>query len=471
MNESLGEFVYRGKTVGGADQARRRTTFGSTGPSRITGVDSPRGRPRELVSGTIGFYELEEVLGRGGQAVVYLARDVETGRKVALKVLPATDVHPDLGHSRIAREVKALERLDVPGVARILDTGTADGAVFLAMEFVEGETLAGRPVSSTTEDATDDDLIVALDNEDDASEVVVSGTDESEKELPDRGEIFRLVRVIEKVARALHAVHQEGFVHRDIKPGNIIVSSEGEPVILDFGLALDLDGDVPTLTETGTLTGTPAYMSPEQLTGGRIGVSHLTDIYSLGVTLYESLTLSRPFVARSRGGLYQAILTGKTVPARSVNRALPLDLEIVIGRAMARDPARRYQTAEAMADDLLRISQGRPIERIAPTRWNDAVAFARRRAVAVIACLCFLVGLVGGVSIATLGREAPPTPIVVEAPAPAPATWITLGDRPMVFSERRTRTTSGETDRRYRALLKILQNAAGKAAAEADIAN
>jgi serine/threonine protein kinase len=385
---------------------RRRSTLGSTGPSRISTVDTSDGRPRELVSGTIGHFELEQVLGRGGQAIVYLARETDTQRKVALKVWPMCGGHAEEALARVRREIEVLERLELPGVARILKTGVSNEAVFMAMEFVEGETLAHLASSSTSAGTDESDVIVEFDADDGVAESAGTGLDEEQQDLPDRTESLHLLELAERIATILHRIHEQGVVHRDIKPGNIIVTSTGEPVILDFGLALDLDEDTVAEASSWGVTGTPAYMSPEQLIGGHMRVDHRTDIYSLGVTLYEMLTLQRPFTARTREGLYQAILTGRPVAPRKLNPSLPTGLQSVLERAMARDRRSRYGSAAELADDLRRVIQGAPVRFRPEASWARLREILRRRAAVLMAVLCFAVGVAGGLALAAMRSGA-----------------------------------------------------------------
>jgi serine/threonine protein kinase len=193
-----------------------------------------------------------------------------------------------------------------------------------------------------------------------------------------RAQIQDLLTVFEKVARALHAAHEAGVVHRDIKPGNVMVTSAGEPVILDFGLAHAEDQDFESLTRPGDLFGTPAYMSPEQLTRGTLQLDRRTDVYSLGATLYECLTLKRPFEAPTREALYQAILSKEPPDPRSLNPAIPGDLRVVLETALAKDRDKRYQTALELAEELRRVRCYEPIVAKPAGPWTRLRRWSQR---------------------------------------------------------------------------------------------
>jgi formylglycine-generating enzyme required for sulfatase activity len=209
---------------------------------------------------------------------------------------------------------------------------------------------------------------------------------------------MEIIRIMERAARAIHAAHEAGVIHRDLKPGNIMVDAAGDPVVLDFGLARDLEGDGVSITKSGDFLGTPAYMSPEQIASGHIHLDRRSDVYSLGVTLYECLTLKRPFDAPTREGLYQAILSKEPPDPRRINKSISSDLKVVIETALNKDRDRRYVSAEAFANDLKRVRELKPIQAKPISPIGRLVRWGRRNPlVAVMTAAAFLslaIGLV-----------------------------------------------------------------------------
>ena len=334
----------------------------------------------------VAHYRLIRELGRGGQAVVWLAEDEQLHRQVALKLIQG--LGPD-GHrllKRFKREAEITSKLDHPGICAVHDVGM-DDVPYIAMRYVDGEPLSetihtmgstGGPVPSSG-GFTDFESETGATTGDDIASSGPGTAPSSTREL------MSLVKMIEDAARALHAAHESGVIHRDIKPGNIMVTKEGEPILLDFGLAKEEDGQDISLTMSGDLMGTPAYMSPEQLTRQTIRLDRRTDIYSLGVTLFECLTGQRPFERPTREALYNAILTEPPEDVRRLNKAVTKDLKVVLETAMAKNRDDRYQTALELAEDLRRIREIEPItakpagaiKRV--TRWaqrNPALAAA-----------------------------------------------------------------------------------------------
>ncbi len=365
----------------------------------IAGSEPRTARPENAGPEQIGPYRLLRELGRGGQSVVYLAEDPRLQRKVALKVLPATLLASDRAKERFRREAELAAKLDHPGICVVLEHGQHDGMPYIAMRLVEGESLAehiatAQARSDESEELTYLDLSTSPDT-DESDEQQRPG----DRSAPGRREVMRIARLLEQTARALHSAHEQGLLHRDVKPGNIMVTPQGDPVILDFGLARDEFRDGKSITLSGDLMGTPAYMSPEQLLAQRIRLDRRSDVYSLGVTAYECLTLTRPFDAPTREAMYQRILTGEVPDPRRLNPAIPRDLRVILEKAMDKDRERRYPTALAFAEDLRRLAAFEPITArpVGPglrlRRWGR-----RHPALATAVALVFL-SLAGGLLI------------------------------------------------------------------------
>ena len=227
----------------------------------------------------LGRWRILDELGRGGMGVVYLAEDVATGERVALKLM--TGDHAGSA-ARFRREAEAVARVEHPEICRVIDVGSDGDRLWIAFEHLEGETVAD-----------------ALRRARRRREEAASG-DEQEARDP-----ARWFAIAEQVARALHATHEAGLVHRDIKPANIMLTADGRAVVLDFGLAHDdPTGERTRLTHTGVPIGTPAYMSPEQVHARPAPLDGRTDVYSLGATLYEALTLRPPFEGPTVASLF-----------------------------------------------------------------------------------------------------------------------------------------------------------------------
>ena len=226
---------------------------------------------------TLGPYRVQEELGRGGQAVVYLAEDDRLGRKVALKVLDVVRAGGSAAVERFQREAEAASRLDHPHICRIHETGEEDGTAYIAMGFYEGQPLSDlvRDARIWTEEGGPSGLF-SLPGAG-ISSARLRRRSSGAHGATGRDQVLKTLALLEKTARALDHAHEEGLVHRDIKPHNIMVTPDGEPVILDFGLAHDED-TMHSLTMTGDLVGTPAYMSPEQLLAKRVTLDRRTDI-------------------------------------------------------------------------------------------------------------------------------------------------------------------------------------------------
>ena len=365
---------------------------------------------------SIGPYAVRRELGRGGQAVVYLADDPKLDRLVALKVLTGFGaLAPDLVE-RFRREATVTSRLDHPTICSIYDMGLAKGVPYIAMRYVPGRSLA-RVISDTRVDidSGDDTDSMMIDFSSIADGASFDATDSTPKTTTPsaveavssvtQDEATRIVRLVADIARGLHVAHEAGIVHRDVKPGNIMVTADGRPVILDFGLAGVEDLDLPALTQSGDVIGTPAYMSPEQIRGESLDPR--TDVYSLGVTLYECLTLQRPFSGATRESLYRAILSEEPISPQRLNQSVSRDLAVVLATATAKDVNHRYQSAEHFADDLDRAMRFEPIEARPASSWLKLRRWAQRNPAlaATAAGLFFLLVVAAGLLSYGLGAK------------------------------------------------------------------
>jgi len=370
----------------------------------------------------LGDFEIVRELGRGGMGIVYEARQVSLNRKVALKVLSGSLGLTTKAVIRFQREAEAAAKLHHTNIVPIYATGEQDGAHYYAMELIEGPGLdqvitqmremqkpasqeqgpRGASPSASTANGTPGPVdwvsrTMGLPPPDAATGTASETHSPSSSSLASGTGYFDTVaRMMAEVADALDYAHAQGVIHRDIKPSNLLLSPAGRLSLNDFGLARMLEQ--PGMTVSGEFVGSPMYMSPEQIAAGRAPLDHRTDIYSLGATLYELLTLQPPFPGVRRDQVIAQIIGKEPKPLRSINRRIPQDLETICLKMMEKDPDKRYQTAGSVAEDLRRyvnrfaISARRigPLGRI--VRWAK-----RNRAIAAALCLVVLLGLVAGV--------------------------------------------------------------------------
>jgi serine/threonine protein kinase len=340
-------------------------------------------RGEELEAGVrVGDFRIERRIGAGGMGVVYRAHQVSLGRVVALKILgSALNRDPDV--ARFQREAQAVAKLNHPGIAAVHFVGQDRQFCYLVMELIDGLTLRqaidylahsgapGQTLDTALQQVTIGGVAareMRFDNPTEThhpgSEGVGHGSAGSDADLiasrviSSRAHVHRCGEVVRDVARALAHAHEQGVVHRDIKPENILLDRLGKVYLIDFGLARFFE-DV-TLTAAGSLIGTPMYMSPEQVTG-RIRIDHRSDIYSLGLVLYELLTLRRPISAAGREELLRHIVSKEIEPASWRNGGIPRDLESVVHKAASKDAESRYVTASDFADDIQRFLDGKPV--------------------------------------------------------------------------------------------------------------
>jgi serine/threonine protein kinase/tetratricopeptide (TPR) repeat protein len=320
----------------------------------------------------LGDFEIIREIGRGGMGVVYEARQVSLNRKVALKVLSGGLGLTPKAVQRFRREAEAAAKLHHTNIVPVYATGEESGTHFYAMELIDGPSLdhvirqlkqhqsperKRRVESQPVADAPGSEVENARSPNLEVTGPYVGGSTSghslTSSSLTSGSHYFDTVaRMIAEVADALEYAHQHDVIHRDIKPSNLLLSHAGRLSVNDFGLARMLEQ--PGMTMTGEFVGTPAYMSPEQVTAGRIPLDHRTDIYSLGATLYELLTLTPPFPGQSRELVLAQIVQKEPKAPRRVEKRVPVDLETICLKCLEKDPDRRYQTAGEVAKDLRR---------------------------------------------------------------------------------------------------------------------
>ncbi len=381
---------------------------------------TPTSRPRCL-----GDFEIIRELGRGGMGVVYEAQQVSLKRKVALKVLSAQLGLTSQAVVRFRREAEAAAKLHHTNIVPIYAIGEQDGTHFYAMELIEGPSLniviealreGDSEARSGSSGATSALPAWVMDTVSGAALAGPEAEPEAQARNPvstadgtrttDGSTLLRsaggyfdtIARLIAEVADGLDYAHRQGVIHRDIKPSNLLLSPAERLSINDFGLARVLEQ--PGMTVTGDFLGTPRYMSPEQIAAGRAPLDHRTDIYSLGATLYELLTLEPPFPGERREQLIAQIIGKDPVPPRRSNRKIPVDLETICLKALEKDPDRRYPTAGQMAEDLRRYVNRFAISARRAGPLARTIKWVRRRPAmaALAAAVLVLVGVAAGLA-------------------------------------------------------------------------
>lgn len=292
-------------------------------PTLLSSGQSAEQHSRPLRIRYIGDYELLEEIARGGMGVVFKARQVSLSRIVAVKMILSGQFANAENVKRFYVEAEAAAQLDHPGIVPIYEVGQHEGQHFFSMGFVDGGSLAKR---------------------------VAMGP------LPP----LEAVELVRNVAEAVHYAHGKGVIHRDLKPGNILLDNAGRPRVTDFGLAKLTEGD-SDLTGSGQILGTPSYMPPEQAAGRVDLVGRLSDVYSLGAIFYCLLTGRPPFLAATPLETLLQVQRQDPISPRKLNPAIPRDIDTIVLKCLDKFPSRRYESAQAIADELQRYLEGRPI--------------------------------------------------------------------------------------------------------------
>ena len=297
-------------------------------------------------------YRLREMIGTGGMADVYLADDQRLKREVAVKILRSDLARDPSFRARFKKEALSAAALSHPGIVAVYDSGEDKESSYIVMELVEGQTLR---------------------------DILKSG---------EKLSVHRALEIVAGILEALDYSHANGIIHRDIKPGNIMVTHAGEIKVMDFGIARAADDASATVTNTWNVVGTAQYLSPEQATGTI--ADQRSDIYSVGCLMYELLTGRPPFIGDTPVSIAYQHVSGEITPATSLNAALNPNIDRVLAVALSKDPAHRYQSADAMLDDVHRLMEGADVT----TKIRKVIP--RSRYAVLIAGIAVLIGLVVG---------------------------------------------------------------------------
>jgi serine/threonine-protein kinase len=336
-------------------------TWPIQGPSALltARAAAPDGPPPQV---SFGKYELLGELGRGGMGVVYKARQVDLDRLVAIKMILASHVATPEQVAGFYAEARAAARLRSPRIVAIHEVGQIYGQHYFSMEYIAGPSLARL-------------------------------LDERRGPL----EPEQAARIVLSVARTVGQLHREGIVHRDLKPSNVLLDQDGEPHVSDFGLAKMLSKD-DRATGTGVIVGTPSYMAPEQAAGRMADIGPLTDVYALGAILYELLTGRPPFREESPLDTLVQVLEGEPRRPMRLRPGISLAMEAICLKCLSKDPAGRYESADALADDLERLLKGEQVEARRASPWQQLRRWARREP--ALACRLGTMALCGVILVA-----------------------------------------------------------------------
>ena len=410
---------------------------GSGGSESVGGVKKHLARDTPKIQ-QLGDYEILRVIGSGGMGVVYEAVQKSLGRHVALKVLPSHATNQELYLQRFYREAKSAARLHHSHIVPVYDVGEDDGTHFYAMQYIQGHgldqvlvqlqkfrtsTVLGEEADSSNQkdislilthgllhgdfagrgstDVADFDIDEPADNEktsasDTLPTMIGSGSSDF-REASDQQFFHGVARIGVQIADALHYAHEQGILHRDVKPSNLLLDTTGHIWITDFGLAKATDED--DLTKTGDVVGTMRYLAPERFRG-QAGPG--SDIYSLGLTLYEMLVGQPAFAQEDRLRLIDCIKNQTPAPPRQLDRRIPRDLETILLKSIEKEPAQRYASAQAMAEDLQRYLEDQPIRARPITFFQRFLKWVRRHPLIFTLLLFVFLSTATGATISTM---------------------------------------------------------------------
>jgi len=371
-----------------------------------------------VLPATFGDFAVRREIGRGGMGIVYEAEQISLSRRVALKILSAAAALDAQSLRRFQIEAQAAACLNHEHIVPVHAVGSHNDVPFYAMHFIEGASLAGIVVALRRLRDGEPSPVPAVAEPGNLAEALAldlladrfgPGRAEAKPErtldIRNTDYVRAVVRLAAQVAEALDHAHEQGILHRDIKPANLLLDHAGKLWVTDFGLARFIGS--ATLTATGDLAGTLRYMSPEQVLGKRALIDRRSDIYSLGATLYELLTLEPAIDGLERWEILARIDYEEPRPIRRLNPAVPLDLATIVAKAMAKDISARYLTAQDLGDDLNRFLEGRPVKARRASAWQQGIRWSRRNpVVAALLTALVLVFLAGFAAVTMQWRRA-----------------------------------------------------------------